>query len=248
MTTHDVAGGGYRFLEGVFQYSGGVRAFDDCRIERVRFRNLPRIAEGFERIAAFLTSQGLPLISLCACELRSPAQFTEAGFRSFNEGYVKTLERWGLFADGLNPVARSNVCPGIDPPAEPVFHAFSYVRPGNALAPNFVIAGSGEVSERHGTYRDHIVAYGDTSPEGMRQKAHCVLDEMERRLGALGFTWRDTTDTQVYTVFDVHSYLADDLVRRGAASRGFTWNFCRPPIIGLEFEMDCRGIETERML
>jgi len=161
---------------------------------------------------------------------------------------VKTLERWQLFRNGLNPVARSNVCPEIDPPAAPVFHAFSYAQPGRAAAPNFVIAGSGEVSERGNNYRDHIVAYGDTSPAGMRQKARCVLDEMERRLGALGVGWKDATDTQVYTVFDVHSYLADDLVRRGAANRGFSWHFCRPPIIGLEFEMDCRGIETEHML
>ena len=248
MTTDDVTSGGYRYLEGVFQYSGGVRAFDGYRIERVRFRNMPPIAEGFERIEKHLAGLGLPLTSFCACELRSPAQFTEAGFRSFNEGYVKTLERWGLFANGRNPVARSNVCPEIAPPPTPVFHAFSYARPGKSLAPNFVIAGSGEVSERGGNYRDHIVAYGDTSSAGMREKANCVLDEMERRLGALGFGWKDTTDTQVYTVFDVHSYLADDLVRRGAASRGFTWHFCRPPIIGLEFEMDCRGIETEHIL
>ena len=248
MTTHDLANGGYRYLEGVFQYSGGVRAFDGYRIERVRFRNMPPVAEGFERIEKHLAGLNLPLTSFCACELRSPAQFSEAGFRSFNEDYVKTLERWGLFASGRNPVARSNVCPEIAPPATPVFHAFSYARPGKALAPNFVIAGSGEVSERGGNYRDHIVAYGDTSSAGMREKARCVLDEMERRLGALGFGSKDTTDTQVYTVFDVHSYLADDLVRRGAAGRGFTWHFCRPPIIGLEFEMDCRGIETEHVL
>lgn len=248
MTVHDVAGGGYRYLEGVFQYSGGVRALDGYRIERVRFRNSPAIAQGFERIEKYLADLGLPLTSFCACELRSPAQFTEAGFRSFNESYVKTLERWKLFASGLNPVARSNVCPEIHPPAEPVFHAFSYARPGKALAPSFVIAGSGEVSERGGNYRDHIVAYGDTSPQGMKQKARCVLAEMERRLAALGLGWKDTTDTQVYTVYDLHSYLADDLVRRGAANRGFIWHFCRPPIIGLEFEMDCRGIETELML
>jgi hypothetical protein len=248
VTIHDVTSGGYRYLEGVFQYSGGVRAFDGYRIERLRFRDPPPIARGFAQIERHLTGLGLPLTSFCACELRSPAQFTEAGFRSFNEGYVKTLERWGLFAEGRNPVARSNVCPEIDPPAEPVFHAFSYARPGKAAAPSFVIAGSGEVAERGGNYRDHIVAYGDTSPAGMRQKALCVLDEMERRLGALGFGWKDTTDTQVYTVFDLHSYLADDLVRRGAARRGFTWHYCRPPIIGLEFEMDCRGVGVEYVL
>src|SRR5579862_1074998 len=71
MTTHDVAGGGYRYLEGVFQYSGGVRALDGYGIERVRFRQSPPIAEGFARIEKYLADQGLPLTSFCACELRS---------------------------------------------------------------------------------------------------------------------------------------------------------------------------------
>jgi hypothetical protein len=63
------------------------------------------------------------------------------------------------------------------------------------------------------------------------------------RLASAGRTRRIP---KFYTVFEVHSYLADDLVRRGA-NQGFTWHFCRPPIIGLEFEMDCRGIETEHV-
>jgi hypothetical protein len=40
---------------------------------------------------------------------------------------------------------------------------------------------------REANYRDHIVRLGDTSPAGLREKAHFVLDEMERRMGALGF-------------------------------------------------------------
>ena len=120
-----------------------------------------------------------------------------------------------MFANGRNPVARSNVVPPIDPPAATVFHAFSYARPGKVLAPNFVISGSGEVSQRGGSYLDHTVARGDTSPAGMRAKALCVVEEMERRMAGLGVGWADTTDSQVYTVFDVHSYMAEDLVRRG---------------------------------
>src|SRR6516165_12807934 len=64
-----------------------------------------------------------------ACELRSPAQFTEQGFRAFNESYVVTLEKWRLFDGKVNPVARSNVCPPIDPPAQPSIHAFSFTMP-----------------------------------------------------------------------------------------------------------------------
>jgi len=37
---------------------------------------------------------------------------------------------------------------------------------------------------------------------GDREEAHFVLGVMERRMSALGFNWRDTTATQVYTVFD----------------------------------------------
>jgi hypothetical protein len=72
-----------------------------------------------------------------------------------------------------------------------------------------------------------------------------VLGEMERRLAALGLGWPDTTDTQVYTIHDLHPFLAEDLVRRGAARRGFAWHFARPPVVGLEFEMDCRGVPIE---
>ena len=48
---------------------------------------------------------------------------------TFNQHYVKTLAEWGMFDGTTNPVARSNVCPEIDPPAEPSFYAFSFTRP-----------------------------------------------------------------------------------------------------------------------
>ena len=34
---------------------------------------------------------------------------------------------------------------------------------------------------------------------------------------ALGFGWADTTTAQVYTVHDLYPFLANELVRRGAA-------------------------------
>ena len=39
--------------------------------------------------------------------------------------------------------------------------------------------------------------------------------------------------------------LADEIVRRGAARAGLTWHFCRPPVQGLEYEMDCRAVAVE---
>jgi len=49
-------------------------------------------------------------------------------------------------------------------------------------------------------------------------------------------------------VHDIHPGLAQDIVAKGAASHGITWHFCRPPVIGLEYGMDCRAVFDERML
>jgi hypothetical protein len=205
------------------------------------------LALGFQKIEQMLKSAGRPLTALCGCELRSPAPFTEDGFRSFNEIYTGTLTRWSIFDGKSNPVARSNVCPAADPPPEPSLHAFSYTEISDDAAPSFVVAGGAEAPEGHANYRDHIVRLNDVSPAGMREKARFVLNEMERRLNAFGVTWRDTTATQVYTIHDLHPFLADEIVKRGAAHAGLTWQYCKPPVIGLEYEMDCRGVKTEEI-
>ena len=76
--------GGYRYIRAVFQYSGGVAAESGYEIERARFlRPLP-LAEGLAAAAAHLKSLGRPTTAFAACELRSPAPFTEQGFLDFN--------------------------------------------------------------------------------------------------------------------------------------------------------------------
>jgi hypothetical protein len=245
----DFAAGNYRFIPGVFQYSGGAAAHDGYAIERVRFHEPVPLKQGFDRIAKIIGAAGRPLTSFCACELRSPAPFTEDGFRAFNQVYVVTLREWGLFDGTVNPVARSNVCPEIAPPPEPSFHAFSYTVKAEAGGRgNFVIAGSGEAREGGASYRERTVRRGEQTPDAMREKARFVLGEMERRLGILGCGWADTTATQVYTVFDLYPFLADEIVRRGAARSGLTWHFCRPPVQELDYEMDCRGVAIERVV
>jgi hypothetical protein len=247
MDVSDFPAGGYRFVNGVFQYSAGVAAQPGFRIVRVRFQTPVPLTEGFRRIEAIVTAAGRPLAAFCACELRSPKPFTEAGFRAFNEVYVVTLKAWGLVDGDRNPVARSNVCPAMDPPDEPSFYAFSYTvrdTEGETL-PTFVISGSAESAEGGATYV--IVRPNDTSPDGMRAKAVHVLGAMESRLQALGFGWADTTATQVYSVQDIHPFVGDELVRRGAAKAGLTWHYCRPPVTGLEYEMDCRAVTQENV-
>jgi hypothetical protein len=244
MTTQDFKAGNYRFIPAVFQYSSGAAADAGFEVERVRFDRLTPLAEGFAQVAKYIQAAGRPLTSFCACELRSPAAFTEDGFRAFNQHYVKTLAEWGLYDGSTNPVARSNVCPEIDPPAEPSFYAFSFTRPGTNTTPSFVIAGGAE-TRGTGSYPERIVRYRDSSLEALKEKVQCTVGQMEERLRAFGFSWKETTAAQAYSVRDFHPVLTDELVRRGALRSGLTWHFARPPVQDLEFEMDCRRVLRE---
>lgn len=243
--------GNYRYIRGPFQYSGGVAAEAGYRIERVRFAKPVPLIKGFEIIEAQIGAAGRPLTAFCACELRSPAPFDDEGFIAFNRIYVGTLERWGIFKDEENPVARSNVCPEVDPPSEPSFNAFSYTVPmasGEPDGASFVIAGSAEAMEGPGRYEERIIRLGDTSAAAMREKAHFVLDRMEERMAALGVSWGQSTATQIYTVHDIHPFVADEIAGRGAASHGISWYYARPPVDGLDYEMDVRGVPVERVI
>ena len=241
--------GGYRYISAVFQYSGGIAAEPGFAIERARLRTPLPLVEGFAAVEAHLAALGRPTTAFAACELRSPAPFSEQGFVDFNRQYVQTLERWGLYRDGVNPVARTNVCPEHGAPAVPSLHAFSYTVPAHAGArEGFIVAGSGEAQEGGGTYAGRIVREGETSTDAMRDKLRFVVGEMERRLGLLGFGWRDAGSTQVYTVHDIGPLVDRELAASGVASDHFAWHFARPPIVGIEFEMDVRGAAREIQL
>src|SRR5262252_8001173 len=196
--TRDFPAGNYRFIPSVFQYSAGAAADDGYEIERVRFDRLVPLAEGFALAAKFIQEAGRPLTAFCACELRSPAAFTEEGFRNFNLHYVKTLGEWGIYDGTANPVARSNVCPEINPPSEPSFYAFSFTRPREGAPPGFVIAGSAEAREGQGSYVERTVRYRDLSPEGIKGKVRFTVGQMESRMAEFAGDWRATTGVQAY--------------------------------------------------
>ncbi len=106
------AAGNYRYIPAVFQYSGGVAAEEGYAIERARFMKPRRLAQAFDAVEAHLKSIGRPTTAFAHCELRSAEPFTEQGFIEFNQHYVTTLERWGLYKGGVNPVPCSPVCSG----------------------------------------------------------------------------------------------------------------------------------------
>lgn len=245
--------GNFRYIKAVFQYSGGVAAEPGYAIERARLARPLPLAEGFAAAESQLRRLGRPLTAFAACELRSPAPFTEQGFYDFNKAYVATLARWGIYREGderLNPVARTNVCPAYGAPAQTLMSAFSYTVP--AADPHargsFILAGGGDARGGSGSFESRIVRLGDTSAEGLREKVSFVAAEMERRLGLLGFTWADAVSTQAYTVQNIGHLAGEVLAARGACADGLTWHYARPPVIGLEFEMDVRGAAREIVL
>ncbi len=225
---HDFTPGAYQFLRGGFPYSAGVIAQPGWAIQRVRFARPLPVAAGFAAIERHLAAIGRPLTALCAAELRSPSPFSMGGFQDFNRGYVDVLERWGLVRDGLNPVARSNVCPAFDAPPEPSFHAFCFTVPDatHDSGRDFVVAGSGEWPEDQ-PFPAGIVARGDVSAAGLQGD------------------WQGLTAAQVYTVHDIHPLLRSHFAAQGLTAAGLTWFTCAPPILELEFEMDLRRVRTE---
>jgi hypothetical protein len=246
-------GGGYRYIKAVFQYSAGVAAEPGFAIERARFVRPLRLGDAYAAVEAHLKALGRPMNAFAACELRSPEAFTEQGFFEFNTVYVRTLERWGIYRSGeqpVNPVARTNVCPLYHPPTEPVMYAFSYTVPADVERSelrSFITSGGGE--RRAGkTPQESVVRLNDTSPEGLREKVQYVVGEMERRLTLLGFGWAAAGSTQIYTVQNIGHLIGELLAARGAAAGGIVWTYARPPVIGLEYEMDVRAPAREIVL
>jgi len=84
----------------------------------------------------------------------------------------------------------------------------------------------------------------------MREKARFVMGTMQDRLRALGAEWSRVTAIDVYTALPIDAALLDEILKPAgpAAIHGIHWYPSRPPIKGLEFEMDMRGVAREVVL
>src|SRR4029077_6402242 len=125
-------------------------------------------------VDAALEAAGRPRSALCAMALRSPAPFSFAGFQEFNARYVAVLKSWEIFVDGINPVARTNVAPEVNPPAEPCLYSFAYTVPEPDAPPACVGAGAGELPEGS-LYPEDVVRRDDLSADALAEKTSFVL-------------------------------------------------------------------------
>lgn len=239
--------GDYLFLPGIAPYSCGVVAKPGYEIVQVTLAQPVAYLDGFKRITHLLSLQDRQRAALCGVSLRSPKPYTFAGFGEFNALYAAVLKHWGLFVDGVNPVARTNVAPVVGAPTEPVLYGFSFTRPcGAELPATFVVAGAGELPEGK-LARPDIVSLGDISPAGLTTKARFVMDLMESRLRGMGVDWPAVSEINVYTAHTIATILPDIVLKRVGATaiHGAHWHFSRPPIDDIEYEMDVRGVRTE---
>ena len=126
---------------------------------------------------------------------------------------------------------------------------FSYTVPSeNRAAHSFVAAGSGEAREGGPSYEGRIVLArrpvirGNARESALRARGDGAADGGARlRLGGCDHD-------PGYTIFDIHPLLADEFGRRAAMSGGLTWHFARPPVQGLDFEVDVRGVACELVI
>ncbi len=241
--------GNFRFIKGRNPFSSGAVADGGYEIAHAAFDSPPPLEAGFLRIEEHLRGIGRPLNALSGMELRIPRALSLEEFKQFNVGYVQRLAKWGIFVGELNPVARTNVAAGLRRVSEPSVFGFSYTVPASRAGSTFVISGAPEVMVTADNRRA-VVAPGDVSREGMRQKIAQVLESLHALLREAGASWADATAIGVYTVHDIYPYLEDLLLREipSANVRGLTWHYARPPIDDTDFEVDVRRVLQEFIL
>jgi len=241
--------GNYSFLKGIAPYSAGVVAAAGFEIVHIRLRRYIPLRAGFDAVEAQLKRVGRPLQALCGMELRSPKPFTFTGFNQFNLGYIDILKKWDILFDDMNPVARTNIAPEVNPPGAPSLYGFSYTVPSKATRKTFVVAGAGELPEGSLQPND-VVRRGESGAGAIQEKAHFVMGLMEVRLRGLSVGWSDVTVSEIYTVHEIRPFIERELLKRleEAGAHGLTWHYSRPPIESIEYEMDVRGCITELVI
>ena len=233
--------GGYRFLAANPVFAAGAVALSGYAFVRAMLRRWLPLEEGFEAVRKHLQSEGRPLRALAGIELRLPRQLSAEEFAAFNAPYVEQLRNWEIMINGFNPIARTNVVPAAQEPGEPSLHAFSYCVPSAGAPRSFVMSGMTEISA------NGVIAAGDVSSEGMRRKLAQVLVMVSQRLEELNVGWSDATHIDLYSAHDFGG-TPGALMERALGSglrRGIRHHHGRPPVIGLELELEARGLARE---
>ena len=242
--------GGYSFLPGTPFFSFVAVASRGFEMVRAVFRRPPAFPEGLAAVERHLRAVGRPMQALCGFEFRNGHQATMQEFMAFNKIYIERMRKADALVKDQMPLTRSNlVLQGTD--AAHRIHAFTYTvraaSPANGR-PSFIVAGIPEVNFAAPT--PEIVASGDGSLAGLREKTVFVLDSIERLLADIGAGWSDVTGIQLYTLRDLHPLLESVVLPKigDAAHRGIQWHHVLLPVVGGDVEIDVRSVSTELMI
>ena len=226
--------GGYRFLAAPGRpFSGGAVADPGFDMVHAIFERPMSLDRGLDAAARHLGEADRPPEAIAGFELRIPEPLTQDGFEEFNRGYVQRLESMGVAVDGLLPAARTNVAATVGGVSEPSVYAITYTVPRDRGRPAFVLSGVPE-----------------DKPGDLPSMLDSMMRALSTRLSELGVSWEEATTIQLYGDHDVQSLLVDNVLRRlgPAAAHGIHWFPSRPPIEGLELEIDVRSVGRELVL
>jgi hypothetical protein len=237
--------GGYRFLPSGPVFNSGALPLPGHEIVHVLFSPWMPMDKAWGAIEHVLRQAGRPPQALCGMELRIPRQLTVEGFRAFNAPYIEQLRKWDLIFGEFSAVSRTNVAVFLDAPSVPSVHAFSYAALSDHKGATFCVSGTADIGPG-----GKIIAQGDVSKEGMKQKLEHVIGVITDRLAKLALSWADATHTDLCVSRDIGDLMETVVVPglQGAAARGLRVHFARPPIIDAEVELETRGVHRELVL
>lgn len=222
-------------------FASGVRAQAGYELVHATFQTPLPYRDGFAAAARHLEAMGRPRTALCAAEVRVPRPLTVTEFAEFNASYRALLGEWEVYVDGLTPIARSNVALLGERPTEILLYGFAYTVAAPGAAASFFLSAAPEKAD---------VRPGETSPEALREKTASAMQAMRNGLAALEMDWPAVTALSIYTHHDLHACLEPEILAAmgPAAVHGLHWYFGRPPIVGIELEIDVRAIRRELWL
>lgn len=239
--------GTFSYLPGGPAFSNGVVVAPGNRIAEWEFAEPVPLRPALARISTELATRGLDWTALSGLDLRSPTQFSSAGFATFNEEYVQLLDGYYPQGEGeLPPYTRTNITPVQVRLTEPSVRAVQVIEPHPGAHGDFVLSGVAE--NRGAPTAENTVAHLDTSAEGLRAKVDYVVSELAARLTTLG----PDLEARIVDVYTAHEldWLEPVIAATFADVTRFglhRW-LGLAPVAGLEFEMGVKRVSSREVL
>jgi len=238
----DNEAGAYRILPGGSAFCSGVVPYQGYEVVRVVLNPWIPLEHGYRFIEEYMKRVCRPVQAFCGIELRVPVQLRFSDWSTFNVPYLEQLRKWGLLFGEYSGVCRSNIAPATYPPGNTSLCAFSYIAPTSAKGTTFFLSGQADIDPN-----GQAIAGDDIGPAAMQKRARYVIDTVGTTLAKLGVSWQETTQIALFHVHDIpdlwDSLLLDSL--GDALRRGVLVYRARPPIAGLEVELEARAVRQE---